>query len=121
MKNYPIRYALVRHTGYSVGGKESFRNAVELRSFRLNEAKLDVLREAGVTVFDDYAEGIKKEEEYNYPASATGIIPVAQGKFVTLSDREFNEEFFIPLETRCRQILDRLIEMTEEADLYEND
>lgn len=88
-------YTLVRHTGYSQGGDESFRTAVETRG-HINAGQAKKITAAGGVVFDSYTEASAREESENYPPGVEGITPQARGTFVSLR-ANIGEEVYIPV------------------------
>lgn len=74
-------YTLVQHTGYTVGGKLAFKNAVEERSIPTKKLER-VVRRAGGVIIRTYSEARDLAEKTNYPPGVKGIVPQAKGKFV---------------------------------------
>ena len=74
-----VKYTLVQHSGFVVGGKLSFENAVELRSLYSFEARQ--VEEAGGLLFETYSEASEAELRENYPPEVPGLIPRVSGGF----------------------------------------
>lgn len=91
-------YILVRHTGYSIGKKPAFKNAVEVRNITVNQKQFDVLLRNRVMLFSDYSTATEKEEKINYPHEGNFIIPSANmfGSFALIKGSGIKEEVFIP-------------------------
>ena len=91
--SFPMtRWTLIRHTGYSVGGKPAFEHAVEERQIHIKEA-VRVTRAGGV-VTDNYLDAHDRAFRENYPRKTKGLIPRAPGKFVKVKGLE--EEVYVP-------------------------
>lgn len=86
-------YTLVQHTGFTVGGKPAFRNAVEARSVQTKKQERAV-RRAGGLIYRTYSDAREAEQSTNFPPEVKGLIPRANGRFVTRS--AFDEPIFIP-------------------------
>jgi hypothetical protein len=86
------KYTLVQHTGFSVGGKNAFKQAVEARS--IMEAEVGPVSRAGGLIYNSYAEARDAAEKYNYPPENDGLHPTAKGTFVRAG--RFAEKVFVP-------------------------
>lgn len=87
------QYTLVRHTGYSVGGKEAFKHAVEERAVTTAKER-SIVAKAGGLLFESYNGAHDRAFNENYSKEHHGINPAAQGKFV--KRKGFDEEIYIP-------------------------
>lgn len=86
-------WTLVRHTGYSGGGKSDFERAVEERA--LNTAReRSIIAKAGGLLFDHYGDAHNRAAVENYPGNYEGLVPRAQGKFVKRAG--FEEDIYVP-------------------------
>lgn len=92
MSKSPL-YTLVRHTGWSVGGKSDFEHAVEERDVPTKTIASLIMRKGGC-IYDSYATAHQMAHTYNYPRDNTGIVPTAKGRFAKV--RGFDEEIFLP-------------------------
>jgi hypothetical protein len=86
-------YTLVRHSGYSVGGKEIFKQAVEERFVGLKEER-DEVTKAGGLLLSSYREAYERAHAENYPPGLQGLIPQVNGHFVECE--VLGEDIYIP-------------------------
>ena len=74
-----MKYTLVQHTGWSVGGNPQFQRAVEELAVDGRQAK--AVERAGGVVFDSYGAAADAQYKENYPPEVGGLIPGVRGKF----------------------------------------
>lgn len=86
-------WTLVRHTGYSVGGKPDFEHAVEERALNTSRERAAVAK-AGGLLFEHYGDAHNRAAVENYPDNYGGLVPRAPGKFVRRADLE--EDIYVP-------------------------
>lgn len=75
------KWTLVQHTGVRTGHVD-FLRAVEEQALR-TEHELELVRQVGGLVLDNYAVAADRAEAENYPPSVVGLIPRVPGHFST--------------------------------------
>lgn len=89
-------YTLVQHTGWTVGQKPAFKNAVEMRM--INRQQAEKVQAKGGHVFRSYADAHDAEHKANFPdPNYQGIYPSAQGRFVKVGLMEGEPVFVAAL------------------------
>lgn len=86
------KFALVRHSGYAVGGDAAFENAVE--ACELNVHQDYRVRAAGGTVYATREAAQSAAEEANFPAGNLRSAPNVAGYFSSL--RIGGAELYLP-------------------------
>jgi hypothetical protein len=90
-----MMYTIVQHTGYTVGGKPEFKQAVEERCIT-SSADVAHVAKAGGLLYNSYQEAREAAEKFNYPAGYTGYIPQAKGTFTRPANNGFKEPLYKP-------------------------
>lgn len=78
--NRGMKYTLVRHSGYPVGGNPQFEYATEEEAVGASE--LAAVNRAGGVIYNSYVEAHNASFNANYPPEIEGLIPRCKGTFV---------------------------------------
>ena len=73
-------YTIVQHSGFFFGGKEEFKQGLEIKPVS-NPQQVKKIVSIGGRIFDNYRDADSYEEHESYPKNYEGLVPAAPGTF----------------------------------------